>query len=113
MGTLAIFSSARTCLPACYFCKHLDFERGLSGLGVSWKMPHPSGARRENADGLGVVLVTKKHTGDQNVEGRCWGHGPGQPCSVKNLLSQTCRMAQLCRGETSRVWCKEAGRLET
>lgn len=33
MGMLAIFSSARICLPACYFCKHLDFERGLNGLG--------------------------------------------------------------------------------
>ena len=72
----------------------------------------PPGALRENADGLGVVLVTEKHS-DQNVEGRRGGHGPGQPCSVKDLLSQTCRTAQLCRGEAARVWCKEAGRLET
>lgn len=64
MATLAIFSSARICLPPCYFCKHLDFERGLNGLRFSWKMPHPSGALRKNADRLGVVLVTEKHTGD-------------------------------------------------
>lgn len=53
MGTLPIFSSARICLPPCYFCKHLDFERGLNGLGVSWKMPHPLGPLGEMQMGLG------------------------------------------------------------
>lgn len=30
-------------LATCYFCKHMDFKRGLDGLEVSWKTPHPSG----------------------------------------------------------------------